>query len=400
MRMARSVGSRRINLLFGCLQSFFWSANCVYFSFLVLYLNKIGQTDKTISFLMMMLSMITVITPSVVGYLSDFVIPIKRIVAGFMLFSIPAAFFLKFSAGCIPLIFLSVACMGILEKSLVSVIDSWAMKIQPKYPGFNYGLTRGLASLVYGLVGLLMGSFFDKLGLDKLFYVHGVFALGAFLSAMFLDHIEIHKKDVLIHEAGRGWSQNYPEVLFALLKSPRYFLLVVSMMLAGIALVSTYTYQPLLLAEMGGTNRHLGMSLFVMASSEVPIMLGYNKLSEKIANDRLLMIAFFFTVLRVVSHLLVPDLAWLIGIQVIQSLSFGLFLPSVLAYIGEITDARVTASAITFAMACYEGLSGMLGNFVGGMIADLFGLRMVYVFFGIVAMAAFATLSISVLKYK
>lgn len=392
--------SRRINLLFGCLQSFFWSANCVYFSFLVLYLNMIGQRDQTISFLMMMLSVITVITPSIVGYISDFVIPIKKIVAGFMLFSIPAAFFLKFSAGCITLIFLSVACMGILEKSLVSVIDSWAMKIQPKHPGFNYGLTRGLASFVYAVVGLLMGGYFDRMGLDQLFYVHAFFALGAFISAVLLDNISVHKKEVLKNEIRGARSQNYLEVLHSLLKKPRYRLLVVSMMLAGIALVSTYTYQPLLLAEMGGTNRHLGMSLFVMASSEVPIMLGYNKLSERITNDKLLMIAFFFTVLRVVSHLFVPNLGWLIGIQVIQSLSFGLFLPSMLAYIGEITDARMTASAITLAMACYEGISGILGNFAGGIIVEKHGLRSVYVFFGMIALMAFGLLSFSMVKYK
>ena len=96
-------------------------------------------------------------------------------------------------------------------------------------------------------------------------------------------------------------------------------------------------------------------------------------------------------VVRVTVIFFVPSIPWLIAAQAIQALSFGLYLPSLLQYLGRIADARMQATAVTFAVAAGEGVAGIVGNSTGSAVLAVLGMRPLYLVLGGVALVGLVT---------
>ncbi len=372
---------KRVNFLYAALQSFFWCANCTYFSFLVIYLTSKQFSEFEIGLAMTLLAAVSILSPSILGYISDYVFPVKNIIIFMMMLSIPVAFTLGMSVTLVPVALLSVTLMGITEKSLVSVIDSWGVKIRRGKPYLNYGVSRGIASLSYAVAALSLGQIFNVIGIDNLFWIHAIFAAGCIAAALFLDHVPTL--------TGQSQKKSYYAAIKQLASNKKYVLLVICMALAGMSFVTSFTFQPILLTQMGGTAFHMGLSLFVMAGSEVPVMFYFSRIAEKYKLVFLLNLAFLFTFFRVIANVLAPNLGWLISVQAIQAFSFGLYLPAVLMYISLITDDHLKGTAITLAVSVGEGFAGIGGNLFGGYLAEKLGVRSVFYLFSLFALAAF-----------
>ena len=379
--------SRKLNIIYGCVQSFFMCAMCSYFAFLVLYLNAQGYTEFQIGLIMTMVSVVSIVSPSIYGYLADYVIPVKKIVIVMMLASIPIAFLLHLTIAVFPLALISVIGMGIAERSIMNVIDSWGVKIRSSKPYLNYGLTRGLASLSFAVAALMLGRFYELAGLDKLFWVHAFFAFLCVVSAALLDPVPTarRKKD----------SHSYLQTIRILLRNRKYLVLLIAMVLHGLSMVLIHTFQPILLSELGGTSTHLGLALFIMAASEAPVMFKSSAFIEKYRIESILIFVYFVTIIRVLSVVLAPSIGWFIGVQVLQAVSYGLYLPAILFYIILITSEEMHATAITMALSIGFGLAGILGNTFGGLLAQRFSVQIVYYLFAFMSFCAFLIFTIS-----
>lgn len=383
----------KTNLKYLLLQSFLCCANGCYFGFLVIYLTDHGHNAMTVGTIMTVLSVAGLAITPMLGYLSDFVIPVKRLIGACLLAAIPAAFLLKISVKIVPLALLSILSMSLFERHLMPVVDSWGVKVMEKKPYLNYGVARGTAAFLYAVSGLLLGRLFDAKGIDMLFYAHAVLAGGGFFVVMFFDAVPVaqktsERKVSLLHAAKR------------LLQNPRYRLLLVCLTLAGVCSVSAVTFQPLRLSEMGGDTAAMGASMFVMAFSEMPAMFAARHLLRRFRASSLLAVAFFGVVLRMLANALAPTLSLLIALQCLQSLSYGLLLPVLLAYLQEITERELTATAITLGIACFEGVFGVLGNLIGGALAAAFGARIVLLGFAGISLMAFLLFFFGIMKEK
>lgn len=367
----------RVNLLYGLVQSLYMVAVCSYFAFLVMYLSSEGYSETYIGFAMTAVSLMGILSPTLIGYVADVFIPVKTIVAFMMLLSIPIAFMLNFTVGIIPLAMVSIAALGITERSMMSMIDSWGMKIRNRKPYLNYGISRGIASMAYALAGLLLGSFYTIAGIDKLFWVHGVFALLCTVAALFLDDVPVVR-----HNRKNG---SFFTSVGDLLKNRKYVILVICMVLHGFSIVAAQTFQPILITGMGGNSTHLGISIFLMAGSEAPIMFSSTSFLRRYRVENLLLVSFLFTVIKLLLMIFAPNLTLLIIFQLLQALSFGLYLPSVLFYIGLITPDEIQSTAITFALSMGFGISGIAGNIFGGIIADHYGVKTVISIFAVLS---------------
>lgn len=377
--------TRRVNVAYAALQIFFWCAYCSFFSFLILYLLENGYPRSTIGWMMTMLSALSVVVPQVYGYLSDFHWPVRRLVSGGLLLSIPAVFLVRASIGIVPLAFLTIGLMGVLERSLVSVIDSWGMKLKLRGYQLNYAMTRGFASVSFAFAALGLGVLYDRAGISMMFWMNAFFAILAVAAALTLAPVAPRRRD----DPQTTHYLSYGQALQVLRQNRPYRRLVAAMFLVAFGQVASATLLPIKIAAFGGSNSDLGRSMFVMAVSEFPAMLLYQRVASRFRAHTLVAVGMIFVILRVVSAWIAPSISWLITSQVFQMLSLGLYLPALLHLISEITDARVQATAITFAFAAGDGLSGLSGNAISGYLADRFGLGTVYGLFAILVTAGF-----------
>ena len=150
----------------------------------------------------------------------------------------------------------------------------------------------------------------------------------------------------------------------------KFIWFLVSTTLVFIGFRATATFFPLLLSQKGGNNRDMGLSLFIMAISEVPVLFLSKRLLGKFKDTAIITVSMFFFILRIFLHIVVPSISGLIAIQATQALSFALFLPASVYYIKRISPEGRGSTYLTVAASCYFGIGGIIGNIAGGFIID------------------------------
>lgn len=153
-------------------------------------------------------------------------------------------------------------------------------------------------------------------------------------------------------------------------ESGKFIWFLVSTTLVFIGFRATATFFPLLLSQKGGNNKDMGLSLFIMAISEVPVLFLSKRLMGKFKDTAIITVSMFFFILRIFLHIVVPSISGLIAIQATQALSFALFLPASVYYIKRISPEGRGSTYLTVAASCYFGIGGIIGNIAGGFIID------------------------------
>ncbi len=270
-------------------------------------------------------------------------------------------------------VFIVIIVIGITasftESSMQSIIDSWTISCTSEKPWIDYGLTRGMGSLGYALTAVIFGLVIDRFGFGQMFYVH--FAM-SFLTIGFC--LLVGKSSKPSCQSAMTGVSKFSFPLLSIGKSPPFIWFLVSSTVIYIGFRALSTFYPLLLLQRGGDNKALGLSLFIMAASEVPVLFASRKLLARFKDTSLITISMFFFLIRILLHALIPSATGLIAIQMTQALSFGLFLPSSVHYIKRLAPVGMSSTFLTIASSCYFGIGGILGSFLGGLIIDRSGI--------------------------
>lgn len=358
---------KRLNLKFSLLQGSYWSASCMIFAFLVTYLSHHGYRTLHIGLIMTILSLTTFILQPVIGYVNDNYISEKKLYIIFSILAIPSLFLMQSTVSVFWAFIVTSILTSVFIRQFPALIDSWTVKIQTNNNNINYGLSRGMGSLAFAVSALVFGKIFEIYSIEYMFIASAGFLAISIIVAFTIDEVKIKK------------NKDKKPAFKKLFKNSRYGLLLISGFLCSFGLAIALTYFPLLLESQGGTSGDLGISLFIMAVSEVPIMLLINRFANRIKLDKLLLISFLFYVLRVSSMLLTTNVTMLIVVQIIQSLSFGLYYPTAIKYIYEIVDKQNISTAIMTFSSFTLAISSIIACSIGGYMIDSFGIRSIYI---------------------
>ncbi|MHB1454772.1 MAG: MFS transporter [Saccharofermentanales bacterium] len=357
------------NIGFAGLQWFFWSAFCTLFAFLVLYLKTKSYSEIQIGIIMSAISITSIIGQPFWGHYSDRKNTIRNVLVVCMLTAGLIAFLVPLFIRSYFLIILVCLVLSFTENSMPSIIDSWTMSSAVRKPWIDYGLTRGMGSLGYAITAVLFGIILDRYGYDLMFYIHFVLVLVTIGFCFFIEKTGRSSSDVqpaVHHEFA------IPRITFR--ESGRFIWFLISSTLVFAGFRATATFYPLLLSQKGGDNRDLGLSLSIMALSEVPVLFLSKRLLSKYKDTALITLSMFFFIVRILLHIFVSSIPGLIAIQAMQALSFALFLPASVYYINRISPAGLGSTYLTVASSCYFGIGGIIGSFLGGLLIDYGGI--------------------------
>lgn len=309
---------------------------------------------------------------------------IKKFLVVSLLVSSVTALLLPMLYNSIMLVVIICVVISFTENSMPSIIDSWTISSIGKKPWLDYGLTRGMGSLGYAITAVVFGMMLDRFGYGMMFYTHLILQFIAVGFCFFIDDISkldsqqscktIHIKTIDIKA---------PKVTIK--ESGRFIWFLISTILVFAGFRATSTFYPLLLIQKGGGNGDLGMSLFIMSLSEVPVLLFSKKFLQKFKDTSIISISMFFFVIRILLHIVVPSISGLILIQAMQALSFALFLPASIYYINRIAPKGLNSTYLTIASSCYFGIGGIIGSMLGGVIIDKVGIYSLFGFSGVLA---------------
>lgn len=281
-----------------------------------------------------------------------------------------ALFFLKnqfFVMTFVILIFSLIYAIEPLQNSLAFLYSDYGFRM-------NYGFARGMGSLAFALITAILGSVFEIISSDflPLFYIAFAFLVIAAVRSFYLPE-EYRQEKV---DLGNGDDEEVIESDKNMLEFAKQYKKLFIMMFGvvllffGHVLINNFFIQ--IITPIGGSSQTMGIAVFIGAIVELPAMLQFDRLAERIPIHRLLKISAVFFLLKHFLTFLAPNL-WIIYIaQFLQIAAFAIAYPALVEY----TQLAVTKKDLVKGqslLASSIALSNILSSFAGGLLLDSIG---------------------------
>lgn len=233
----------------------------------------------------------------------------------------------------------------------------------------NFGFARGLGSTSWAAASLALGFLIDLFSTKVLGISYIIFAI---ITLLILNSMP----SVSTLQGGKKKAGSP----FAIAKKYRvYFFLLVGYAFCLSAASSLGTYLINIVTSLGGSESFYGVAMFIMAFSEMPVMAITPWLMKKFKSIDLVCVAALCYVLRNFIICLAPNLPLLCIGFIFQGLSFGLISTVITYYVIfniEVEDQVMSQTMVTIMTS---GFGSTIGNLLGGVLQDMFGLSGMYI---------------------
>ncbi|MBQ8852523.1 MAG: MFS transporter, partial [Oscillibacter sp.] len=252
--------------------------------------------------------------------------------------------------------------LGILELNLYPLLDSLALQFINAGVDINYSFSRGLGSLAYAVACAVLGVLSAAWGTEVTLLAHMLALAGVILAVN------------LVPAPPEGAATEREEAshsVLEILKGNRSFtLMLLAVFFAIAAVMPVVGFLVSIVEERGGSETHLGWALFLMGAAELPAALLFPKLRERLGSGVMMLISVIFMAAKPLLFLVSPTLGTLLLAQLIQLPGYGFFTPAAVYYANESVGAEDRVRGQAIMMTASNGLGGMAGNLLAGLVVD------------------------------
>ncbi len=357
----------------------YFSAWVFIFSFIPVYLREIkGFSIGMIGLLSAISSLSGAIFQVYIGYLSDKIGKRKPfIILSFIaLILFYSLIFPKLNS------FLTFIFIYFLLGVFTSTITTMANVLVMDYAvsentGTHYASVRIWGSIGFLLLMLITG-FYPKLVEPKMMFIMIglIYTLGLLISLI----IKEPSSKVGVSKV------EFRNIKKLILRSDiRNFLLFY--IIYFIALLGASSNVNLLIRSLRGESKHISFAYSASSFSEIPFMLIWGRLSDKIGRKPILIFTSIVLPIRIFLYTLTTNPWHIILIQFMHSLTFAVIGTIPIVYINDLVNPEERATAqglLSMAMA----LSSTIGPIISGFVADISGLTGMYRFLTFISLVA------------
>lgn len=377
MKYAQDRAKRDWLILCG-IQSFYWITMTLHSSFLVFYLNGCNYRTTTIAFITLGMTFVNLFAQPLWGYIADAVVGIRKAIMICLLGSLPTLLLLPFLVQYVWVIVVLNLLYAVFNYPLQGLTDSITNIAAERNCFVVYGFTRGCGSLSSALASLLIGYILNYTDTKLLFSIEAGILFMAFLFMTNYENVSYGypKKEAVKKER----QSNIGNAVLELIKNPAYLAVLLSVTLMNVGNRTTLFFVPILIDEYGGSNVHLGYSLFLNCIFMAPCMVIQSYMIKRgIKNYVPLMVGGFFGVLRAFLMYFARTLPMLVGLQILQSFAYGFLQPSTVTAAGDVSSLEIRATAISLAIAVTTVFSTFLGQIGGSILSEIVGIHATFV---------------------
>jgi PPP family 3-phenylpropionic acid transporter len=357
------------NVLFSALQIFFWSAFCLTSTYMALYLESKGYAKDQIGQLMAISALTLMLGQYFWGtycykykWLSH-----KHILLFCFCVAIGCNMMVPLFSSQYWVIVVLFSLITFTLSSMSSMIDAWTMFRKLDMPSIHYGLSRGMGSVAFSIVVIGFGYVFRVVHIESMFLFSSFFIFLGICISIWI-HRGREENSVLISKiAGITAIRQF-------LVNQRFMVFMISMCLIFIAYNANSTFFGPLITFLGGSSREFGQGIFISAIGQLPIMLLSAWLLKKIPAYVLLAISFICLIMTTIILFQASSIFMAITAQVFVSIGFGIYIAVSVVYLTQILHQSEVTLGIMLMNSVSYGLSGILGNMLGGLISQQFGL--------------------------
>ena len=362
---------RSISFSYTLLQAAIWGIYGFLFSFANRYLLARGLSSLRIGLILGIATGIAFLVQPLLTALSDRsrFFSCRRILflCTGLLTLCAAALLLRLST---PMIVVLYAFATVCLQVLPAFANALGMKAIRNGKSLNFGVSRGVGSVMFGVAAQVAIPLIDRFGLNTVPFCSAV--LGIILMAAVLTFPELEMRT-------EETAEQPSSALVFFRENGRFALLLIGVVLLYIGhnALSNCMYQ---IAVYKGDGNAQGTALLIAAFFELPTMFLFTKLRKLAKCERWLCLSCVFFTLRLALTLLLPGVYGLYAAQVAQMFGFALFAVSSVYYVGMVIDKRDVVKGQTY-LAVANTLGCLIAHFLGGALIDGVGVGMALIIF-------------------
>ncbi|WP_438447862.1 MFS transporter [Gorillibacterium sp. sgz5001074] len=343
-------------------------------SFFPLYFDSLGYSKLQIGSLYSIGPAMGIVSNLVWGLLSDRFQTLKKtilaVLAGQLIMVL-----LLFRTDVYSILFIIMTGFYFFQTPLNGLNDSQIL-LHVKSTGKSYAGFRIFGSMGFAFAAVLCGFVLTSMGVSVIAYLTIGSVSLSLLLALFLKDNRAGMKRM---ELSGVW-----KVVF----SKRFLLFLVLILVMSIAHRSNDGFLALYMKDLGADKDLVGLAWMASAVSEIPVLFYLSKHGHKYKELPLLAVACAVYAIRFFLMSLAQGPGWIIAIQAMHSLSFGIFLVTALRYIQQIVPDEYRATGQAVYNIAWSGAAGLISGFAGGHIYDLWGGVILYRFAAATAVLA------------
>lgn len=279
--------------------------------------------------------------------------------------------------------------LAAIDASIPSMLSSLAMDCVNSGNVVNYGLARGCGSIAYAFFSLFLGYAVEWFGAESLLMLYLIAGVVTVVIMSCFPYCTIKKKE------GQHSGKTGAFVLKIFSRYPflKYFLLASILLFMGHNMLNVFLLN--IIERAGGTSSNLGLALAISACVELPVMVCFVKLSEKISVEKLLIISALFFTAKSIFTFFAANMCLVYLVQFMQFGAFALFTPASVYFVNKAMKPCDGGLGQALLGACSLGLGGTLGNVFGGLILDYAGLGTMIICAAVLSAAGVVFMTVS-----
>ena len=370
MPLPKQGKTLKIEAMYAGIQSSYWLGVCLFSGFMAVYLGFYGFSDTLIGLTSSLISLITVAFQLFVSAYSDKHphIPIKRTAALIYLALLALTALLSLLPLPMAAMFLVYSLTGGLINAMPGLYNALIMQFINLGIPVNLGWPRGVSAVVYALSAFFMGLALERFAASILMPL----CLAALVIALLfvLKMPEPKAEAAPLPVSGAGHHHSGFRQLLASNPVLQLFLLASVVMNAGQS--NTLLFLPRIVFSAGGSQRDLGLALFLQVGAEMPGMLLTPWLLRRFRSRAILSVSFVSYLGKSLIILFSGSIPGILTAASSSLFCFGLYGISSMYFVNDIVKPHEKVRAQVL-VSMSGALAAIFANPIAGMIADQFG---------------------------
>jgi len=286
----------------------------------------------------------------------------------------------------VPLLIL-VLIRSVLFSPMMSVGDGMVARMASRY-GIDYGKLRLWGSLSFAVAALICGGLWERWGFQAIFIVTSLLTLPVLWTATGLEESNAVTPTVRVAPVPTLRDAWRDRGLLAILGA---------VFLIGIAEGIYGTFSGVYLDVLGGGQFLVGALFGLSAFAELPAMHYSGAIFRKLGKPVGVLLAYSLIGVSLIGYGLVRQPWLVLGFAMLKGIGFALYFVGNVNLIDERAPESLVATLQSLMNAASRGLAPLITLPLGGRLADVLGLPMVFGSAGIAALLAAGVLCVAIL---
>lgn len=376
-----------LNIEYGGIHAAYWMSYAIVASFASAFLLGRGYSNSEIGLIIAVGSMVAVFLQPMLADIADrskkiSLIELTEIVTVVLMVLTACSFIMQKASIGLSVVFV---LMVAWDTALQPLFNSLAFKLEESGHEIKFGITRAMGSLAFSILCSFLGTLVEKFGIQIL-PISGEIILGMLLITLFFTKKHFKQacvaRDLKASKANNGEAvaenlEEVEEINFSKFIKRNKLFVVVNIGVAGIffsnAIFNNFMLQ--MVENVGGNSADMGRILSLMALFEIPALFLFDTIQKKVSCSTLLKIGAISFTLKIFCAYIATNVTMLYVAQLFQPMAFGIFLPAMVRFIGEIMDKgeAVKGQALYTIMTT---IATIFASLLGGIILDVSGATM------------------------